>query len=205
MEISISKEETSRERIIEFLDATGDFNEVHRNGSNVFPGMFYFALSARHMNPEKPLSFLEIQFKNMIEYPMECRLIQEKTADGERFFFKDRERVLCEQEVKYNEKKQVDNSGAERFADLLQVQREHSGLKAIVYASRIPGEIVRFFGGKPGVYIRQSMNFLPNLPLQAGLDIRLQRERKKMKWLSTDYYEQGERVADGEAVIASLS
>jgi hypothetical protein len=198
---------TSNLRVLKFLDMTRDYNPIHRSPEFIMPGMFYLALAAHSL--DNPISSISLSFKDVARYPLDYKLRIDETESGRKFVFENDSKVLCEADIAFGGNPRLyQNQGLEDFAQLLGLGTENQNLRAIWCICLVPGEILRFFGDKPGFYLKQNMKFKGYLPNNLELRIAPDKERtirgKDMKWIDTSFFYIQDKVIEGEAVVASL-
>ena len=204
----IELKETSKERVLSFLNLTKDSNPVHQFEKWIFPGMFYLALAAKHF--PRQLKSLCVDFKETIKYPFECSMHQQSQEDSTKISFRKNGISLCNiRATFFQEPARTDYSGLEKFAYILGVSEDDCNLRHLWLACCIPGKLGKFLqkekGAKAGIYKKQTLKFGDLLPPNPQLEISVRSIKGKLYQLRTDYYAPDRNVlVRGRALVYPL-
>ena len=190
--ISITKYDTSEEKVKRFLEETKDLNPYHWE-NRVMPGMFALNIVAEYIlkpirSPEVPIRSLEIKFLNKTLFPAQLELAITESDDKMNFsFFKRENSNLTEL---YN--------GIISFTKDSRISNE-SKLTAVY---NIPGELQRkfqgtahFIEGDIGVYFYQSMEFNDGIEKLGELNFGQKNQIEKRICEVEAYYQNNEIVS----------
>ncbi|MEA3329614.1 MAG: hypothetical protein U9Q06_02615 [Nanoarchaeota archaeon] len=180
----ITKEDTSEEKVLEFLKDTNDPNPIHRE-QKILPGMFALHLIGRKIT--KPIKGLKIRFQKIGKYPSELNLTTEENEIYTEFTISNN-KGLYDGMITYFVK----------GTSLMNQQKLFS-----VY--QLPGKIQEhlkkiYSQNQIGIYLAQTMDFSNEVnPLEGELIFGEVQEKGKNIILPTDYKKSGKIIAKGTA------